>query len=58
MHSISELGHCALKSALIDVMSGTIYQLSSGDVIFLQTLLKYINSEVKFHLPYPIRVYE
>jgi hypothetical protein len=47
-----------VKSALIDVMSGTIYQLSSCDVMILQTLFKYINSEVKFHLPYRVRVYE
>jgi hypothetical protein len=58
MHSISESGRYAVKCALIDVMSGTIYQLSSGDVIVLQTLFKYSNSEVKFHLPYNVRVYE
>jgi hypothetical protein len=57
MHSISESGHYAVKHALIDVMSGTIYQLSLGDAIVIQTLFKYINNEVKFHLPYNVRVY-
>jgi hypothetical protein len=39
-------------------MSGTIYQLSSGVVIVIQTRFKYINIEVKFYLPYSVRVYE
>jgi hypothetical protein len=58
MQSISESGHYAVKHALIDVMCGTIYQLSLGDIIVLQTLFKYSNSEVKFHLPYNVRVCE
>jgi hypothetical protein len=58
MHSVSDSGHYAVNRALFDVMSGTSYQLSSGDVIVLQTLFKYSNSEVKFHLPYNVMVYE
>jgi hypothetical protein len=47
-----------VNHALFDVMNGTNYQLSSGDVIVLQTLFKYSNSIVKFHLPYSFKVYE
>jgi hypothetical protein len=58
MRYVSESGHYAENRALFDGMSGTSYQLSSGDVIVLQTLLKYSNSDIKFHLPYNVRVYE
>jgi hypothetical protein len=39
-------------------MCGTNYQLSSGDVIVLQTLFKFSNSILKLHLPCSFRFYE
>jgi hypothetical protein len=46
------------NSCSVEVMCETNYQLSSGDVIVLQTLFKYNNSVVKFHLPDSFRFYE
>jgi hypothetical protein len=46
------------NSCSVEVICGTNYQLSSGDVIVLQTLFKYSNIVVKFHLPDSFRFYE
>jgi hypothetical protein len=46
------------NSCSVDSMCGTNYHLSSGDVIVLQTLFKYSNNIVKFHLPDSFRFYE
>jgi hypothetical protein len=46
------------NSCFVDVMCGSNYQLSSDDVIVLQTLFKHSNSVVNIHLTDSFRFYE